>query len=68
MLSRIATALRRVLIGTASTLEYRDKLCEARSKLDEETKAMQRDIDKVGNRPDPIGTVIRNIKQVRGDD
>lgn len=40
-----------------------DRLHEARTKLDAESAALTREVRIVGKRPDPIETVIRNIRR-----
>lgn len=44
----------------------REQLTEARSNLYKEADKLERDIQAVGQRSDPIADIIRNIKKVNG--
>lgn len=66
MLNRLRSRISRLFRADVAKDDFRDRLVEARSKLEQEATDMQRDIVKAGNRVDPIGTIIRNITKVRG--
>jgi hypothetical protein len=60
--------IKRLLFGadSAEAAAYREKLTEARSKMDEESTALQNDVDKLRRRSaDPVGDIVKSIEKVR---
>ena len=51
--------------GSVANYDFRDRLIQAQSKLDQEAIDMQRDVGKIGDRVDPVATIIKNIVKVR---
>lgn len=75
MSSSVGAMIKRLLFGAedtaaeAETDARREKLTEARTKLEEETDALQKDMDRLSRRSaDPIRDVVKNILRVRKDE
>ena len=65
MLTKLRNRISRLLHGSVANYDFRDRLIQAQSKLDQEAIDMQHDVGKIGDRVDPVGTIIRNITKVR---
>lgn len=65
-INRMRELLKRIVVGSPPD-DHREKLTEARSRLETETEALDREVKSVGNGNDPITRIIHNIRKVSRD-
>ena len=67
MLDRMRALIHRIMSRTQPGADQRrEQLTEARANLNTETDKLERDVQSVGRKSDPIDAIIRNIKQASG--